>query len=38
MRHLERTLEIERESEEQLAINNDILETYERKWERYLTV
>ena len=36
MRHLERILEIERESEEQFAINNDILEMYERKWEKYL--
>ena len=36
MRHLERILEIERESEEQFAFNNDILEMYERKWERYL--
>ena len=36
MRHLERILEIERESEEQFALNNDILEMYERKWERYL--
>ena len=38
MRHLERILGIERESEEQFAINNDVLEMYERKWEKYLTV
>ena len=38
MRHLERILEIERESEEQFAINNDVLEMYEKKWEKYLTV
>ena len=38
MRHLERLLEIERESEEQFAINNDGLEMYEKKWEKHLTV
>ena len=36
MRHLERILEVERESEEQFAINNDTLDIYERKWEKYL--
>ena len=37
MRHLERPLEIERESEELYAFNNDGLEMYERKWGIYLT-
>ena len=34
MRHFERILEIERESEETFAANNDNVETYEKKWER----
>ena len=33
IRHFETLLEIERESEEIYAINNDILELYKRKWD-----
>ena len=36
MRHFETLLEIERESEEIYAINNDNMELYERKWEKYI--
>ena len=36
IRHFETLLEIERESEEIYAINNDILELYERKWDKYI--
>ena len=36
MRHFETLLELERESEEIHASNNDTLEIYERKWERYM--
>ena len=36
MRHFERLLEIERESEETYANNNDTLDRYERKWETYI--
>ena len=36
VRHFETLLEIERESEEIYAINNDNIELYERKWEKYL--
>ena len=35
MRHFERLLKLERESEETYALNNDKLESYERKWEMY---
>ena len=38
MRHFERILELERESEEIHALNNDKLEIYERKWEKYIRV
>ena len=38
MRHFKTLLEIERESEEIYAINNDTLELYERKWDKYITV
>ena len=37
MRHLERVIEIERESEEINALNHDKMEVYEKKWEKYLT-
>ena len=37
MRHFETMLEIGRESEETFALNNDNIETYEKKWEMYLT-
>ena len=37
MRHLERVIEIERESEEINALNHDKMEVYETKWEKYLT-
>ena len=37
MRHFEALLELERESEEIYANNNDTHETYERKWENYIT-
>ena len=33
MRHFERLLEIERESEEIYALNNDKVDIYEKKWE-----
>ena len=36
MRHFERLLELERESEEIYALNNDNLESYDRKWEMYI--
>ena len=36
MRHFETMLEIERESEETFALNNDNIETYEKR-EMYLT-
>ena len=36
MRHFETLLEIERESQEIYAINNDNMELYERKWEKYI--
>ena len=36
MRHFETLLELERESEEIYASNNDTLEMYERKWEMYI--
>ena len=36
VRHFETLLEIERESEEIYAINNDNMELYERKWEKYI--
>ena len=35
--HSERLLEFERESEEIFAIQNDKLEAYEYKWERFIT-
>ena len=38
MRHFETLLEIERESEEIYAINQDTLELYERKWDKYINV
>ena len=37
MRHFEALLELERESEEVYANNNDTQERYERKWEKYIT-
>ena len=36
MRHFERLLEIERESEEIYALNNDTVDRYEKKWEMYI--
>ena len=36
MRHFERLLEIEIESEEIYALNNDIIDRYEKKWEMYI--
>ena len=36
MRHFERTLELERESEEIYALTHDKIELYERKWEKYI--
>ena len=38
MRYFERLLEVERKSEEIHALNNDKLEMYERKWEKYIRV
>ena len=37
MRHLERIIELERESEEKYALNQDKMDIYEKKWEKYLT-
>ena len=37
MRHFERIIEIERESEEIHALNQDEIDIYEKKWEKYLT-
>ena len=37
MRHFERIIELERESEEIHAINQDKIDIYEKKWEKYLT-
>ena len=36
MRHFERILELERESEEIYALAHDRIELYERKWEKYI--
>ena len=36
MRHFERIIEIERESEEINALNQDKMDIYEKKWEKYL--
>ena len=38
VRYFETLLEIERESEEIYAVNNDSIELYERKWEKYLVL
>ena len=35
--HFEKILELERETEEIFAIQNDQLEVYKYKWERYIT-
>ena len=35
--HFENKLELERENEEIFSIQNDKLEVYEYKWERYIT-
>ena len=37
MRHLERIIELERASEEIYALNQDKINIYEKKWEKYLT-
>ena len=36
MRHFERIIEIERRSEEINALNQDNMDIYEKKWEKYL--
>ena len=36
--HFKALLEIERESEEIYANENDKIEQYERRWEKYLTI
>ena len=36
MIHFKRMLELERESEETYALNNDTLDIYEQKWELYI--
>ena len=38
VRYFETLLEMERESEEIYAVNNDSIELYERKWEKYLVL
>ena len=37
MRHFERIIELERESEEIHSLNQDKMDIYEKKWEKYLT-